>query len=145
MVIDAPVDDVTGANTPINMRQPDGAHISSTHICSLKIPAKSKIGHIIPGLASHSLLSVVRLCNAGYKVTFTMIDCKVRYRRKVIIRGYKYTTNGLWMGNLQGWEGSRPIDQAHLSAIENVAQTLLMTLPNQHPLQGPLQMAANAL
>ena len=65
LVMDAPVDDVTSANTSINVRQPDGAYISSTHTCSLKIPSlppKARLAHVIPGLASHSLLSVVRLC-----------------------------------------------------------------------------------
>ena len=64
LVMDAPVDEVKRTNKPINIRQPDGAIVTSTHTCSLKIPGlplEAKLGHIVPGLASHLLLSVVRL------------------------------------------------------------------------------------
>ena len=32
LVVDAPVDDVTTADNPINVKQPDGACVSSTHM-----------------------------------------------------------------------------------------------------------------
>ena len=62
--------------TPLRVRLPDGGEVSSSHTCDLDIPAlpsKARIAHIIPGLASHSLLSVVKLCNAGCAVEFTKI------------------------------------------------------------------------
>ena len=148
LVVDAPVDDVTKADNPINVKQPDGAYVTSTHTCNLKIPNlphAARLAHLIPGLASHSLVSVVRLCNAGCRVTFTKIDCIVEYRGRTIMRGYKCTKNGLWMVNLRGWEGERPIDAKHMPAIETIAQGLPQTSPNIHPLQDPMQMAANAL
>ena len=103
LVVDAPVDEVERTNRPINVRQPDGAIVTSTHTCSLQIPGlprEAKVGHIVPGLASHSLLSVVRLCNAGCHVTFTKIGCFVTYCGRVIMQGHKCTTTGLWMVNL---------------------------------------------
>ena len=103
LVVDAPVNDVTTAESPINVKQPDGACVSSTHTCNLRIPnlpPAARLAHIIPGLASHLLVSVVRLCNAGCKVTFTKINCVVEHCGRTIMKGYKCTTNGLWMINL---------------------------------------------
>ena len=37
LVVDAPKEDVRIANTPISIRQPDGASVQSTHTCALKI------------------------------------------------------------------------------------------------------------
>ena len=88
LVVDSPVDDVTPTTNPMRVRQPDGTHVQLTHICSLRIPElprDAQLAHIIPGLASHSLLLVVRLCNAGCTVTFTKIDCVVKYCGKMII------------------------------------------------------------
>ena len=56
--------------------------------------------HIIPGLASHSLMSVVKLCNAGCEVTFTKIDCQVKQLVRIIIRGSKCKRTCLWMINI---------------------------------------------
>ena len=100
LVTEAPRYDTKVAEQPLIVKIPDGANIQSTHICTLAIPqlpAKAREGHIIPGLASHSLMSVVKLCNAGCEVTFTKIDCKVKYRGKVVLQGYKCTRTGLWM------------------------------------------------
>ena len=38
LVVDAPVNDVMTADNPINVKQPDGACVASTHTCSLRIP-----------------------------------------------------------------------------------------------------------
>ena len=38
LVVDAPVEEVERTNRPINVRQPDGAIVTSTHTCSLQIP-----------------------------------------------------------------------------------------------------------
>ncbi len=43
---------------------PNGDQVRSTHTCTLdlpKLPATARLAHIIPGLASHSLISVVTL------------------------------------------------------------------------------------
>ena len=79
--------------TPVAI--PNGSRVQSTHDYKLAIPElseKARIGHIIPGLASHSLVSVIKLCNAGCEVTFTKIECIV-----VVLAGYKCQRTGLWM------------------------------------------------
>ena len=127
LVVDAPADDVTVATNPISVRQPDGAKVQSSHTCNLKIPLlpkKARLAHIIPGLASHSLLSVVRLCNCGCTVTFTKINCVVMYRGKVILQGYKDINTGLWMVNLKGSEQARTVANPYVQAIDEIAETL---------------------
>ncbi len=92
LVVDAPCEDIQPALMPLTVRQPDGAQVRSSHTCSLHIenlPKNARVAHVIPGLASHSLLSVVRLCNAGCKVIFTKINCCVKYRGRTVLRGYK--------------------------------------------------------
>ena len=49
------------------------------------------------GLAPHSLLSVVKLYNAGCEVTFNKIGCIVKYRGNIVLTGNKFTKTGLWM------------------------------------------------
>jgi hypothetical protein len=47
--------------------------MDSTHTAALDIPALSKsasIAHVFPGMATHSLLSVEKICNDGYYITF---------------------------------------------------------------------------
>ena len=76
------------------------AYTNSTHTCALNIPAlpaSAQHAHIIPGLASHSLISVVTLCNAGCDVVFTKIGCTITYHGKIILCGSKCTRTGLWM------------------------------------------------
>jgi len=79
--------------------------VQSTHTCTLDLPdlpAGARAAHIIPGLASHSLISVVTMCNAGCTVTFTKINCTIVYRGRTIVCGHKCTKTGLWMVPLQG-------------------------------------------
>ena len=50
---------------------PNGDIVRSSHIAELDLPQPPSTGratHIVPGLASHSLVSVVNLCNTGYEV-----------------------------------------------------------------------------
>ena len=100
LVSAAPTSNKKFAQTPLKVRLPDGGLVSSTHTCHLelpKLPTKARLGHIIPGLASHSLLSVVKLCNEGCEVTFTKINCTVQYRGRTVLTGKKCTKTGLWM------------------------------------------------
>jgi hypothetical protein len=55
--------------------------------------------HITPGLVSHSLVSVVKLCEAGCKISFTKwgISVEIRYNGRVVLTVSKCTRTGLWM------------------------------------------------
>ena len=82
LVSAAPTRNRQFTTSPLKVRLPDGGYVSSTHTCDLDLPllpTKARLGHIIPGLASHSLLSVVKLCNAGCEVTFTKVQRIVKH------------------------------------------------------------------
>ena len=83
----------------INCTLPDGNKVISTFKCTLDIPGlpqEAQRGHIIPGLASHSLMSVVTLCNAGCNVIFNKTGVRVTYNGRVIMTRRKYEWIGLW-------------------------------------------------
>ena len=100
LVSDAPVTNIRPASNPLSVKIPSGQSVASTHTCELNLPnlpQNARMGHILPGLASHSLVSVVRLCNAGCDVEFTKIGCTVKHRGRVVLKGNKCTKTGLWM------------------------------------------------
>ena len=148
LVSEAPTSNRQIAETPLKVRLPDGAHVSSTHTCHLdipKLPQEARHGHIIPGLASHSLLSVVKLCNAGCEVSFTKIDCTVRYRGRVVLTGKKCTKTGLWMVPVSE-PADKPINHATNVARElqhaSMAQEMMATtLPTSYPSSDPASLA----
>ena len=96
----APVANKREATSPITIALPNGEKAKSSHICELDLPLLPKaarIAHVAPGLASHSLASVVKLCKAGCKVEFKDIGCEITYRGKTIICGSMCKKSGLWM------------------------------------------------
>ena len=99
----APTTNKKAALNPLHVTMPDGNQVQSTHTCELDIPqlpANARDDHIVPGLAAHSLLSIVKLCNAGCDVTLSKIKCEVKYRGRLVMRGSKYTRTGLWFVNI---------------------------------------------
>ena len=100
LITNAPVIDIIPATTPMVVQIPNGERVTSIHTCNLDmphLPKPARQGHIMPGLVSHSLPSVTKLCDAGCTVEFTMIGCNITYRGKQIVCGKKCTTTGLWM------------------------------------------------
>ena len=100
LVTTAPITNITPASNPLNVNLPDGACVSSTHTCTLtlpQLPARASEGHIIPVLSSHSIMSVIKLFNAGREVTFTKIDCQVKHLGRIVIKGSNCMRTGIWM------------------------------------------------
>jgi len=96
----AHVTNIQPTQKPIIARLHNGNQVQSTHTGTLDLPglpAAARLAHIIPGLASHSLISVVTLCNTGCDVLFTKIGCTITHRGRTIMRGNKCTCTGLWM------------------------------------------------
>jgi hypothetical protein len=107
----APTANMNLATVPIIARLPNGERVQSTHTCTLNIPTlpfTARVAHIIPGLALHSPLLVVTMCNAGCGITFTKIGCTILYHGRTIICGWKCTRTGLWMIPLQDITTSPP-------------------------------------
>jgi hypothetical protein len=96
----APATNILPTATPIIARLPNGDQVHSTHTCTLNIPSLppgARAAHIIPGLALHSLLSIITMYNAGCIVTFSKMGCTIVYHGRTIICGHKCTCTGLWM------------------------------------------------
>ena len=134
--------------TPLRVRLPDGGQVSSSHTCDLDLPAlpaKACIAHIIPGLASHSLLSVVKLCNAGCAVEFTKIACTVRYGGRVVLIGKKCAKTGLWMVPVSD-QAKAPSEEPHgtptevLNHLSHAARTNEMMM-DIYPTSSPADLA----
>jgi hypothetical protein len=90
--------------TPINVTLPDGASIQSTHTCELLLPqlqVSSTKAHIIPGIATSSLLSVGQLVDANCSVKFNRTSVEVLHNHKRILEGIRDERNRLWTVDLQ--------------------------------------------
>ena len=120
---------VSPANNPLRVALPNGDTVQSTHTCTLalpRLPEMARESHIIPGLAAYSLLSVVKLCDAGCDVTFTKIDCTVRMRGRVVKTGKIDAKTRLWMLPLSMDESM--ISPANACTISQVASDVLQPI-----------------
>ena len=100
LTTNAPATNIIPATVPLIARLPNDDKVQSTHTCTLdlpNLPPSARAAHIIPELASHALLSIITMCNAGCTITFTKINCTITYHGRIIICGHKYTQTGLWM------------------------------------------------
>ncbi len=100
LTTDAPATNIVLATVPLIACLPNGDKVQSTHTCTLDLPdlpAGAQVAHVIPGLASHLLLSIITMYSTGCTVTFTKINCTINYRGRTLICGNKCTRTGLWM------------------------------------------------
>ena len=86
LIMDAPLLHKRKAANPIMVTVANGERMRSTHDGALDIPGlqpSARYAHVIPGI-KHSLLSIVRLCNAGCEVVFGRwaLNVEVRYKGK---------------------------------------------------------------
>ena len=85
LVIDATATKVIPADNSLTDTIPDGTTLTSTHVRKLdlpQIPMAARLGHVIPGLASQSLISVIQLTDAGCGVNFLKHCATVTYNGK---------------------------------------------------------------
>jgi hypothetical protein len=79
--------------------------MESSHTAELDIPelnAAASKAHVFPGMANHSLLSVGRLCDEGYIVTFKHASVTICDSQKSqILNGPRDLDTGLWRINLK--------------------------------------------
>jgi hypothetical protein len=93
------------SQNPLTVRLPNGATMEPTHTAALDIIELNKaasIAHVFRGMANHSLLSVGKLCNEGYTVTFrneSVIICNSQELQ--ILKGARDSYTGLWRINLR--------------------------------------------
>ena len=95
----SPAVNVKKAKYPLQITLPNGKIINSTHTCNLDIPwlpSKMTEAHIVPGLTHSSLISTRKFCDAGCKVVFDEDECRVYYKRKLVLSGRRDRKSGLW-------------------------------------------------
>jgi hypothetical protein len=94
--------------------------MESTHTASIDIPELSRaasIAHVSPVMANHSLLSVGKLCNEGYSVTFKIVAVTIYNPQDVqSLRGARDLNTGLWQINLRK---EHQHHQQHSHEVEN--------------------------
>jgi hypothetical protein len=98
LTINVPATNIAMAAVPLIACLPNCNKMQLAHTCTLDLPdllAGAQAAHVIPGLGSYLLLSVVTMCNAGCTVTFTKINCTISYHGCTIICGNKCTCTGL--------------------------------------------------
>ena len=84
----SPVFNKLVADRLLKARLPNNDTVCSSHIAELNLPLLMAAGrqtHIILGLKSHSLVSVVKFCNDGCQVDMRDISCEIRYRGETIM------------------------------------------------------------
>ena len=126
LVENAPATNIRPAIKPITITLPNGKTIKSTHTCNLDIPwmpSKMTQAHIVPGLAHSSLISTKVFCNAGCKVSFDELECRVYFNNKLMLAGERDPITTLWR---------LPINpSAPPSATNTIAQQNLHLSPQQ--------------
>ena len=98
--IEAPLTNKKKTANPVVVTVLNGDKVSSTHEGFIDVPGLpegARNVHVLPEI-KYSLLSIVRLCNAGCEVVFGKwgVNVIVRYNGRVIMTGSKSTTNSLW-------------------------------------------------
>jgi hypothetical protein len=86
--------------------------MESSHTAELDIPelntAASK-AHVFPGMANHSLLSVGKLCDEGYKVTFKQAAVTIcDSGNSQILSGPRDLNTSLWRINFKQTDNHKP-------------------------------------
>ena len=91
LIIDTTSTQFTPAENPVTVTIPPyGSILNSTHVRKLdlpQLPMVARLGHVIPGLASQSLMSVVQLPDAGCGVNFLKHCVTVMYNGRVVLEG----------------------------------------------------------
>jgi hypothetical protein len=73
--------------------------MTSTHEAELNFPSlnvQARHVHVVPGLRGYSRLSIARLCNSGYKVTFDKVTMRILQNGVCILQGQRNPSNNLW-------------------------------------------------
>jgi hypothetical protein len=112
LLVNAPCLNKSKSRTSLTVRLPNGATMESSHTDELEIPklnAASSKAHVFPGMANHSLLSVGRLCDKGYIITFkqetvTICDSK----NSQILSGPRDLNTSLWRINSRQTRNHNP-------------------------------------
>ena len=96
--VDAPHYLSTKLRPPIIVGFQNGQTIQSSKPCLIYFPAlneESCGGHIISSLANISLVSIGKLCDAGYTAEFKVQEVTIKRKGKIIVLVPRDRNNGL--------------------------------------------------
>jgi hypothetical protein len=86
--------------------------MDSTHTAYLDIPELSgaaSVAHVLPAMANNSLISVGKLSNEGYYVTFKIDRVTIfNHEGNFILKGHMDVGTGLWRINLRKGKPQNP-------------------------------------
>jgi hypothetical protein len=100
--IDAPIYNQRMTDCPIKICAANGGILESMHIGEISVPhlpTQSCSVHVVPGLASMSLLAMGPLCDAGCTIEFTATTVEVKLCDNLVLQGNR-TPPGLWIFQL---------------------------------------------
>jgi hypothetical protein len=106
LMTDMPSTNIAPTTKPIIARLPNGKRVHSTHTCTFSIPSlppRACATHIIPGLASHSLLYVMNYAMQGALSTSPKLDVQ----SFIVAVSLSAVTNA--QGRASGWSLSPKI------------------------------------
>ena len=87
-------------NNPITLIDAQGGKLVTTHEGEIDIPElppEARRAHVCPDLAHSLLVSIKQLVDAGCKVEYDIVEVRVKYRGKVVWRGGREKSSGLWI------------------------------------------------
>ena len=88
--VDEPVINKRLDPNPIKIKQPDGTKLMPAYLCNLDIPwLPNDITevHILPGLATKSLISIKKFVDGGCQVIFDETLCKIYFKGCLVLSG----------------------------------------------------------
>jgi hypothetical protein len=100
----APCTSKQAAHIPLSVNMHTGTSIQSPHTCDLlltDLPPQARKTHVFPGLVHNSLLSVGKLCDNGFGITFNKDIVSAMNNGKYVITGTRDIQSGLWHVNLR--------------------------------------------
>jgi len=100
--VEAPVCNRRVTEMPISVRAANGGTMESTHVREIDlphVPSQAYKVHLLPGLASVSLLAMGPLCDAGCRIEFDATTVHVWYQDQLVLKGHR-ALPGLWIFQL---------------------------------------------
>ena len=95
-----PIKNVRPTTNPITLVDAKGGKLVTTHEGEIDIPGlpiEARRAHICPDLAHSSLVAVKQLADAGCKIIYDKEEVRVMYQGKVVWRGGREVSTGLWV------------------------------------------------
>jgi hypothetical protein len=100
--IEAPICNRRETDAPIKIRAANGGILESTHVGEIslpQLPPQACHVHVVPGLASMSLLAMGPLCDAGCTIEFDATTVHVWLQEQLVLQGRRVPP-GLWIFQL---------------------------------------------